>query len=353
MAHEILDNMFAARKSAWHNLGVIDESFDNSSTAVKSAGMDYDIVKWPLNAMLPNGETIQFDSYGLLRAPMATDTNQTKYIPLGVCGEDYTFFQNREIAERIDLLSDKTGWKFSTAGVLGKGETIFICLDIGAGEIAGEEVDKFFTYTETRNGKTMARAYISRIRTVCSNTLNLGLRNASSKIALRHYSEYKQDADWLINMMAQAEAAGLNIDSALEELAKINIDSNKFHEMIQAVAPEPSMPNLLLLNNATGRMKEKQERAEYVYNQRVKKVQDMRNAIIANYNSATDIPDRLLGTAWHAYQSVTQYTTHQHGTFGARGRKMSYESRAEYDLLGEGQLVRDAAYQALVPLFAE
>lgn len=348
MAHDILSNMFAARKSAWHHLGAINEGFNRSVEAVDAAGMDYEIYKWPLTVKTPDGTELKFDSYGLVRGPTVYDK---EYVSLGTCGEDYTFFQNKEIAERIDMLSDKTGWQFSTAGVLGKGETIFICLDVGSGKIAGEDVGKFFTYTETRNGKTMARAYISRVRTVCRNTLNLGLKGASSRIALRHYSEYKQDADWLMDMMVQAEAAGQNIDTALEELSQIHIDADKFHEMVQAVAPEPTMPNLLLMMNATGRMKEKQERAEYIYNQKIKKVQDMRGAIISNYNAAIDIPENLLGTAWHAYQAVTHYTTHQHGTFGARGRKMSYESRAEYDLLGEGQAVRDAAYSALVPLF--
>lgn len=348
MAHEILGNMFAARQSAWHNLGIVDPSIPSSLEAVKRGGMDFEIVKWPLNAVLPNGDTVRFDSYGLLRSPTGTSN---EYVPLGVCGEDYTFFQNTEIAERIDMLSDKTGWKFSTAGVLGNGETIFICLDVGDSKIAGEDIEKYFTYVETRNGKTQARAYISRVRTVCQNTLNLGLRNASSKIAIRHYSEYKQDAQWLIDMMTQAELAGQNIDRALEELAQINVDAAAFYNMLEEVAPGPKMPNLLTLTNVTGRMKEKQERAEYVYNQRVKKVQDMRNAIASNYNAADDIPTRLLGTGWHAYQAVTYYTTHQHGTFGSRGRKMSYESRAEYDLMGEGQAVRDAAYNALVPLF--
>lgn len=348
MAHAILENMYAGRQSAWHNLGIVDSSMANAKEAVQRGGMDYDIHKMPLSLLTPEGTMIAFNSYGLLRGPTAQDPN---YVALGTCGEDYDFWQNREIADRIDLLIEESGWKFSTAGVLGKGETIFICLDLGGTSIAGEDFGKYFTYSETRNGKTNARGFISRVRTVCKNTHDLGLRTASSRIALRHYAEYKLDSDWVLSMVAQAEKAGSDLDAALNALAEIQIGAEQFHAMVEAVAPMPSMPNLLTMPNLTGRMKDKRDRAEYVYNQKVNTVSKTRNAIANIYNSADDIPERLLGTAYHAYQAVTHYTTHVHGTLGDRGRKMSAASRAEWDLMDGGMDMRNAAYTALTEMF--
>lgn len=348
MAHEILEGMYAGTQSAWHNLGIVDPTLSKAAEAIKAGGMDFDIHKMPLSVLTPDGTMIAFNQYGLLRGPTLHDAS---YTALGTCGEDYDFWQNREIADRIDMLSEETGWKFSTAGVLGKGETIFICLDVGSTTIAGEDANKFFTYAETRNGKTNARGYISRVRTVCKNTLDLGLRSASSRIALRHYAEYKLDSDWVMSMVAQAEQAGSNIDEALNALAEIQISAEQLHMMIEAVAPMPSMPNLLTMLNLTGRMKDKRDKAEYVYNQKVVTVGKMRTAIANIYNAADDIPDTLLGTAWHAYQAVTHYTTHVHGTLGDRGRKMSASSRAEWDLMDGGMDMRNAAYTALTEVF--
>lgn len=348
MAHEILEGMYAGTQSAWHNLGIVDQDFVSAADAVKRGGMDYDIYKMPLSVLTPDGSMIAFNQYGLLRGPTHNDTS---YVALGTCGEDYDFWQNRDIADRIDMLIEETGWKFSTAGVLGKGETIFICLDLGGTTIAGEECGKFFTYSETRNGKTNARGFISRVRTVCKNTLDLGLKSASSRIALRHYQEYKLDSDWVLSMIATAEKAGEDLDNALNSLASIQVDAEKFHEMIESVVPMPSMPNLLTMPNLTGRMKDKRDKAEYVYNQKVNGVGKMRSAIANIYNAADDIPENLLGTGWHAYQAVTHYTTHVHGTLGDRGRKMSAASRAEWDLMDGGLEMRNAAYTALSELF--
>lgn len=344
----ILEGMYAGTQSAWHNLGIVDDTMSSATEAVRRGGMDYDIYKMPLAALTPDGTMIAFNQYGLVRGPTQNDPT---YVGLGTCGEDYDFWQNREIADRIDLLIEETGWKFSTAGVLGKGETIFICLDLGGTTIAGEDCGKFFTYAETRNGKTNARGYISRVRTVCKNTLDLGLQSASSRIALRHYAEYKLDSDWVLSMVAQAEKAGNDLDSALNALADIQINAEQFHAMVEAAAPMPTMPNLLTMPNLTGRMKDKRDKVEYVYNQKVNSVGKTRNAIASIYNSADDIPERLLGTAWHAYQSVTYYTTHMHGSLGDRGRKMSNASRAEWDLMGGGMEMRNAAYSALTELF--
>lgn len=347
MAHDILEGMYAGTQSAWHALGIVDPTLTSAEDAVRRGGMDYLIHKMPLSVLTPEGTMIAFNSYGLLRGPTIKDPN---YIALGTCGEDYDFWQNTEIAQRIDQLTEESGWKFSTAGVLGKGETIFICLSTGNGTIAGEDVNKFFTYCETRNGKTNARGYISRVRTVCRNTLNLGLSQASSKIAIKHYSEYKLDSDWALSMLAAAEKAGHDIDEALNSLADIQISTEQFQDMLADIVPMPTMPNLLTMPNLTGRMKDKRDRAEYVYTQKVNSAAKTRSAINGIYEAASDVPNSLQGTGWHAYQAVTHYTTHIHGTLNSRGRSMSVASRAEWDLFDGGQDMRNAAFTAITEL---
>lgn len=348
MAHGILENMFVGRESAWHNLGVTNDGINSALQAVFEGDMDYEIHKSPLTVHTPDGQIIPFDSFGLMRGPTRNDNN---YVPLGTCGADYEFFQNHEIAERIDQLSNETGWQFSTAGVLGKGETIFICLDMGPVEIAGEDISRFFTYVETRNGKTVARAFNSRVRVVCRNTLNLGIKSASSKVALRHYSEYKLDADWVMSMITEAERSGQNIDDALNLLSTIQVGEDEYNMMLASVVEMPTMPNLMTITSNNERVNAKKQRAEYLYSLKLEAASRTRDAINSIYQSAHDIPENLRGTAWHAFQAVTHYTTHIHGTLGSRGKKMDYRSRAEWDIFDGGVEMRDRAYNALTDLY--
>ncbi len=348
MGHNILENMYAGKESAWHNLGMVDDKLKSAVAAVYVAGMDYEIYKAPLTVHTPDGNIIPFDSYGIMRGPTKNDDN---YVPLGTCSADYEFFQNHEIAARIDQLSSETGWQFSTAGVLGKGETIFICLDLGQTQIGGEDISRYFTYVETRNGKTVARAFNSRVRVVCRNTLDLGIKSASSKIALRHYSEYKLDADWVMNMVSEAERTGQNIDEALNLLSQIQISNDEYEMMLNSVVEIPTMPNMLNMSSKNDRVAEKRKRAEYVYTLKLEGANRTKDAINAIYQSAHDIPENVRGTAWHAFQAVTHYTTHIHGTLGSRGKKMDYRNRAEWDIFEGGLDMRNRAYNALTDLY--
>jgi phage/plasmid-like protein (TIGR03299 family) len=336
--------MYAGTESAWHLLGIVDPTLTRAVDAISVGGMDYQIHKFPLSATTDDGTVIPFDQYGLVRGHT---THDPRYVSLGTCGKDYDFWQNSEIADRIDMLSDETGWKFSTAGVLGKGETLFICLKVKTWDVRGDPLDRFFAYNEFRDGKRSACVTISNVRTVCKNTQDIAIKTASSRINVNHRGSYKLDADWIMSMIGEAEKAGMNIDMAMNALADITINDDQFSAMLDTVMPLPTMPRILTMPNLTGRMKDKQTQAEYIYTQKVNKVNVGRNAMVANWVASDDIPSNLQGTGWAAYQAVTQYTSHQHGTFGARGKKMTDANRAEWDLFGDGVTMRNAAYVAL------
>lgn len=343
MAHDILGNMFSGTASAWHSLGIVDSAILTATDGMNRGGMNYDIHKVPLTAIMPDGTQIPTSVYGLMREPVTADP---QWRDMGTCGGDYDFWQNRDVSDRIDMLSESTQWSFSTCGVLAKGATYFVCLDMGRSGIAGEDYDRFFTYIETRDGKTRSWGLVSRIRVVCRNTCNLALKSASGKIGIRHDTEYKSTADWAMDIVAKANRSGESVDAALNLLAQIGMDDEKISSLLSAIAPMPEMPAILTMPNLSGRMAEKRESAEIRYDRAIKASARVRETVMANY-SGMDIAPALRDTAMHAFQAVTQYTTHQHGTLGARGRKMDSASRADYDLMGGGQAMRDMAYTAL------
>lgn len=349
MPSEILGQQFVATMSAWHNLGIVDRAIKSAVEAVKRGKMNWNIHKIPASYTMPDGTTVADTSaFTLWREPIADDPTWTR-LSANLVGPDYDFWQNQDVADRVDMLSESTGWAFSTAGVLAKGKTFFVCLDMGETTIAGETYNQFFTYIEERDGRTKSWGIVSKIRVVCRNTSNLALRNATGKIGIRHGADYKSVADWSMDIIAEANKRGEDVNAALNLLAQVKMDDERMNAVLNAVAPMPDMPTLLTMPNLTGRMKEKQDAAATVYERAVIGTNRVRDRIILNYNSLNDtMPSDLRGTGMAAFQSVTEYTTHQHGTLGVRGRKMDAASRASADLFDIGQQMRDRAYTSIV-----
>lgn len=340
-------HQFAAVESAWHNLGTV-APFESASVAVRESKMDWNIHKLPATYTMPDGTVIEDHSaFTLWREPTIVDDKWAR-LSRNLVGPDYNFMQNADVANTVDMLCEQTKWEFATCAALGDGDTFFVCVDMGMGNLAGEEFRRYFTFGETRNGAKSAIGYVSRIRAVCSNTFNLGIRQASSRMDITHRATMRIEADELMQIVAEAHKAGANVDAAITALAEIRIDDVQFSDMLDATAPMPTMPKIMTMPNLTGSFAEKRKSAEYIYDQRVRTVNKTRDSIVTEWNRSNDeLAPALRGTAYAAFNAVTEYVTHKHGTFNARGKSMSASNRAEWDLMGDGAKMRDNAYLAL------
>lgn len=349
MAPGILGQQFVGTESAWHILGKVRPTCVSATEAVNEGGMAYDIVKAPLAATLPDGSSVATENYALMRAPNADDSG---WAYLGVCSEDYSFWQNVEIAEMVDSLIHTTGWKFSTAGALDKGATLFICLKADSFSVKGDEISEYFTYAETRNGKTSSNAIVSPIRVVCTNTLNVATNSASSLIPMRHHGTYKDISKFIMTMIGEAAKSKQGLRDAMTALASITVNDEIVNAMVMEAVPLPSVPDILKLpkERLEGRMVETAKRAEYTYTTQINSTNALRTQIVNRYVNSPDIPDNspIAGTAWHAYNAVAHVTTHDMGTLGTRGGKASPESRAKADLFGDGLAMRNKAFKFLI-----
>lgn len=338
---------YAGTQSAWHNLGTV-RPFGSAIEAVNESDMTWAIHKLPATYQMPDGKIVVDDSaYALWREPTIIDDTWVR-LSRNLVSPDYSFMQNVDVANSVDFLAESTGWRFATCAALGNGETFFVCLDMGESELVGETFRRYFTFGENRNGARSAIGYVSRIRAVCSNTYNLGIRTASSRMDIAHRAAMKIEADELMTIVSEAHKAGASIDKAIEVLAEINIDAVQFSDMLGATAPMPTMPKIMTMPNLTGTFAEKRRSAEYIYDQKVRTVGKMRDSIITEWNRSNDeLPAHLHGTAYAAFNAVTEYVTHRHGTMNSRGQSMSASNRAEWDLMGDGAKMRDNAYLAL------
>lgn len=348
MAHDILgDRMFVGTESAWHNLGKVDSTMESFTKAVESVeGMNFGIHKMPLTATMPDGTTIDTGSYGLFRDPIDSDG----YAYLGNCGKDYEFWQNTQLANELDSLAAATGWRFSTAGIIHNGATMFGTLDMGDYSIRGDEFSRYFSYIESRDGRTASSAIASNIKIVCKNTHDLALKNANSRLTIRHHGGYRNVAQWALELIAQANAAHAEMLAAIDNLFSVAVSDDDFTNILNIICPMPTMPNLLKSGMREKIDSAKRESIEYIWQNKCESVTRVKNQLTQNWVMAFGVQESHLGSGYHAFQAVTEYGSNQYGTLGKRGKQASVESRANYDLLGDGLTMRNAAYSAIMDL---
>lgn len=192
MAHNInkkddRDSMFYVTKEGtpWHGLGVGVNQALTANEALHYANLDYEVKQQPLWIKV-GGKDIKVDDK---LANVRMDTNQI----LGVVGNRYSILQNKEAFSFFDPLVASDEAIYHTAGVLGKGEVIWIMAKLPdyINGPDGNPIEQNVVIYNSHNGTKSLTAMFTPIRVVCENTLNFAIRSANNKVTIRHSGDVK------------------------------------------------------------------------------------------------------------------------------------------------------------------
>ncbi|WP_037316096.1 DUF932 domain-containing protein [Salegentibacter sp. Hel_I_6] len=248
MAHNINFNertgrysFFSVQQKAWHDLGQIVEEYPTSGEAIEQAGLDYEVVKSPLftkgSGVIETADGIEIGNSELevpnYFANIRTDNNAV----LGVVGKDYHIVQNREAFNFFDsIVGGGEGILYETAGVLGKGERIFITaklpgyIRVGNGD---DITEKYIFLTTSHDGSGSITAAFTPIRVVCQNTLNASLRNMTNVVRIKHTSGAKQRIENAHKIMGLANTLSDQLEDIFNEWAKVKATDQEVRKLIQ------------------------------------------------------------------------------------------------------------------------
>jgi len=230
MSHDILEDRYVGSKYAWHQIGTNLGRLFTSEEAIRLIRADYDVIK----------NVLYVDDYPIPKY-MATvrgdlplsDPNRH----LGIVGEKYQVVQNVQAFSFMDEIMGNDAW-YTSAGILGHGEEIFIVAQIdGTFCVKDDLFEQYLTLTNGHTGKHALRCYASPVRVVCRNTLNMSLRNISAGVVLRHTKNIRQ------RLLDAVEVLGLVQDSFQETqelflaLASKNAASTQFEQFISQLFP--------------------------------------------------------------------------------------------------------------------
>jgi phage/plasmid-like protein (TIGR03299 family) len=182
-----IESMFyvASEGTPWHGLGTPTDGARTAEEAIIIAGQNWTV----RTEGIVTASGIPIDDGRRCRAIVREDNNTV----LGVTGRRYKPVQNKEAFDFLDGLAADRTIRYHTAGVLGKGERIWILGQL-AGDITipktDEQIKKFLLFTNCHDGTAAGRCLWTPVRVVCQNTLNRAIRQARADnepgIAIRH-----------------------------------------------------------------------------------------------------------------------------------------------------------------------
>lgn len=294
-------SFFSVKEKAWHGLGTIIEDYPTSAEAIKFAGLDYMVEKRPLftydteNANADPETDIIIPEIAVpdYFATIRTDTDDV----LGVVGRDYHVIQNVDAFSFFDgILGGKDGILYETAGVLGKGERIFITaklpdyIKVGKSDL----IEQFLFLTTSHDGFGSITASFTPIRICCQNTLNAALRKQGNSIKIRHTASAYDKLKEAHKLLGITNQLSKEMEEIFNHWAKVKITDKQVKKLVQMAMA----PNRETLDNL---QKGRQDEFSSVFNNMVDKVLEY------SATNPTQQMETTKGTLFGTYNSVTGY----------------------------------------------
>jgi phage/plasmid-like protein (TIGR03299 family) len=246
--------------------------------------------------------------------------------PLAIVSDKYQVVQPEEILTFFKDLADVHGFKLETAGVLFNGQKYWALAKTPyETKLGKDDVIKAHLLLATACDGTMSTiARYVNVRTVCNNTLELGLAESGGSVKVNHRTKFneikvKQDLGLL-------EAAWEDQVGKLEKLSKRTVTSQEAVDYLIRILGNPD-----------------------------KTVEQQRNvALLAKVHALFDggglgaTMDSSKDTAWGLLNSVTEYVDHYRGV---KVDELSKDRRIESAFFYEGKALKQKALDTALELF--
>jgi phage/plasmid-like protein (TIGR03299 family) len=315
MAHQFSTGVFLHNKPAWHQLGVVIDGELPAREAFRVAKADFQVAGCPVfdQDMQP------IPGY---QAITRVDNGKT----LSVMTETYTPIQNEALIRIAEALHEDTS--MDAVCVLANGKRVTFTARVRGAEgdvLPGDPVQQYLIGCTSHDGSIPFQLLFSPVRVVCQNTLSaaLGLaasqRQSNGSISIRH----TKNADALIRRLPElVDMRRRQFLGGLEELkqmAATPCSSSQFRQYIREVFSEQlsGTVNAVRGDHSTSRKKTLEDLPVWP-------------SLLHKFEGGAIGSDisRLNGTSWSAYQTVTEYLSHEAGRSknNAEGLRKRFES---------------------------
>lgn len=272
-----VETMVSAREVPWHGLGVVTPNNITTGEAIELAQLDWTVDKEPVyrkGIQVPN--------------KFFTVRSSDDKI-LGIVGPDWQPLQNRDAFTFADNLVDSGEALVETAGSLRGGRVVFVTMKFPQQLLVdGQDAHDMYLLLRMGHDGTMAiKAEVVTIRVVCMNTLVMASLSAKQRWSIIHTQKME-------GRIAEArEALKLSWQYA-EKFVKAG------DQMVATKFSDDDLVRLL----------------DDIIPNRPKKADHIENIVQLSIDSPTN---PYHGTAWGAFNAITEYYDHCRETRSIEG----------------------------------
>jgi phage/plasmid-like protein (TIGR03299 family) len=341
--------VMVAGQPAWHGLGVNVAHAVNAEQAIELATMAWSASKRELAYQKADGTWVgSKDTFAVVR-----DDTEAK---LGTVGTRYKIIQNKEGFAFLDQVLGEYGGKFHTAGAVFGGEKVWMQCELPAHAfevVSGDRVEAFATFTNTHDGSGKAWCFPITDRIVCRNTLNVASRERRKGLGIRHTGDVKAS-------VAQARVAlGLAVQGfgefkeAAETMVRVDLEpQGYFANLLDAVMDitQAEVQQGHLGPVEVWLRKQEAERAlEKAEFDRLKKQREnVLEDILQRYESERCGVGGIRGTAWAAFNAVTEHADHAAPRRQVGSEEARASRRFESTLDGDADELKQTALEMVM-----
>lgn len=336
----------------WHKLGVHVDQPMKSGQCIKLAGQDYKVIKVPLNYS-HDGKIYATDRFALVRE----DTGAR--LDTRTVGNVYEPIQNSEGFEFLDTVLDEFGARYESAGALYGGKQVFICAHLPKQRFAvnGTDVQEpFVLFFNPHDGLGRAICCPTSVRTECANTTRIALRNAKRQIAWKHTGSTKGQIKEAQRMLGLAVEGYDQYKHQAEALVKtpvaIRAYANDVLDAVLEVTQAEAMKGADILAAMVAKDDANRELLRKSFEKKIERRGEILSDILERYESEKNGTKGMRGSAWAAYNAVTDHA--DHNTIGRQvgTNEVRASRRLESILVGAADEMKQVAFEKALELSA-
>lgn len=333
MTHQFSSGIFCYNKPAWHRLGVVVDGTLPAREAFRIAHADFQVAGRPVF----DQDMRAIPGY---QAITRTDNGKT----LSVMTKTYTPIQNEALIRVAEALHEDTS--MDAVCVLANGKRVTFTARVRGAEgdvVPGDPVQQYLIGSTSHDGSIPFQLLFSPVRVVCQNTLSaaLGLaasqRQSNGSISVRH----TKNADALIRRLPELvdvrrrQFLGGLVE--LRQMASTPCSMAQFRQYTGKVFADQlqGTVNDIRGDKSTARPKVLDDLPAWP-------------SVLHKFAGGAIGSDLVAsrGTAWGAYQAITEYISHEAGR--AKDPLDAARQRLESVYWGQGSgIITRAHHQAL------
>jgi phage/plasmid-like protein (TIGR03299 family) len=254
---------------------------------------------------------------------------------LNVCRSSWTPVQNSEAFKWFDPIIADGDVEITTALEFQKGKQIVITAKIKDGideVVSGDPVEAFLVLYNSHDGTLSLGIKFSNVRVVCTNMLTAALQSRQNgKLAqIRHTKSIHTNLEAVRDTLDIQRRTFRQSIAEYQAMAKVDLSAAAFDAYLSKV----------FAKQLEAEVKDKRDRS----------IQNLRQyeQLIQNFEGGVGMDIKgVRGTAWGAYNAVTEWTTHQRGS---NRDTEAARNRLSASWFGSGAQVNELAHSTALSL---